>query len=798
MVQPQPTRTATRRALCGALLATTASSCGGAVGDTTDTRTTEAPSEGYIANAPFVGPSAGNSLPPLNTGEPNSSGSFSTFAQLAEQPQDISPQANLDSDLSSLFDPGSKKADAWRAFVAGDAFTTPPMMSTQVERALTQARALSETGNDLLALMQALRDTLPNQDSTLFPKLRLLSYRPERARWLSEQRDGVEFATYPPPPGLDELRHRGERLYCAVKNAARRQQAAPQSVFMGKYDLIEIPVFKIPILTVEPTLAIREPTRHDSGQNDGAQAFMLPFEAGVRTSIFPALLPLLAFPEMKLPVNAMVADSEVQTPVDFGQGKSMKVMTATHAMAFASSGFEGTAESNDIPLPIKIGPIGLSVRVGLMSGMTTCSEHGPYADCRNNIARPVGRLISGVQSGMSGPVLPFAPGARGLWDGFQTNGWTKDPIVRNASPYYNDAPWNVDTQLWQATVPNTDLVWFPTRLPDPLAARMVQNNDKSFMVETKYGLTMALIARAGLRLPETGTYYVQFSADVNASFTLGTSVLHRFREQEELQVRTERAGAPEFDVPVRAGAPVTSLTVTPGTQLEPIRLDLSGALDIGVYGGPFKIGYRVKLFRVGTNAGDAGTPHWWPESHRLRLNTMMSYKGQVEDAVTSHLPGSGEYPTFEDRATCAAPHIDPPAPRERCKAAPERTSQAYELPMCAVAAIREVAPDEDRNPQLACYLRIQGWLHTGTYMEQSFHGERVVARVIPTAEWADFARTAIDCASEYARVGANPEDSPNYFRPVPCEASGVLREEPIAPSFASSAPEPNSASAPCR
>ncbi len=774
---------------CAALLIT---ACNGANSDEPQSeKQREPPGLATVGSPTVEGPPSDANYPPLNTGEPNTSGVFSTFIQLAEAPTDI----------SDGIDTGTSPERDWRAFVAGDAFTTPPMLATQLERGAQLVRERSEVGNDLLTIMQPLRSVLPNQSATFDPHPRLLGYRPERARWTIEKRDGVEGATYPDPPELGELRHRGERLYCAVKNAARKQHEQSSSQFMGKYDLVEIPMLNLVILRVEPTLTIEEPMRLDSGQNDGAQAFVLPFQSGVRASIFPQLgLEFLRYPEMTLPVSTLVADSEVTTLLDFGNRQSSKVTTATHATMFGSSAYEGTAESNDIPLPIRIGPIGLSLRLGLTAGMASCSEHDVYANCRNTLAHQVGRLIDKVQYGASAPLEPLAPGPRGVWDGQQVDGWTKDDTQRNATTGdYNDAPWNVDDQLWTIDIPNSGLAPLQMTLPDPLAARMVQNNDKSLMTEANFGLTMSFIAQAGLRMPETGGYYVQFSADVRAGFTLSASVLQRFREQEEVLARTRYVDTPEFpNIEVRDAVPLTALTVTPGTQTEPIRLDLSGGLDIGVHGGPFTLAFHVNLFKVGTNVGDAGTPKWWTESHRLRLTTMQSYKGQVESGELSHLPGGELYTTFEDTATCAAPQPMPPAPYSRCEAEPATSSGPIEVPMCLVVPVRVLQPDHDRDPELNCFLKVQDWFHTGTNQEQDFHGDRAIARVLVTgADYEGSAHAAIDCANEYTRVGRDAQDATSFIQYVPCDASGTILEEPIAPSFNTGAPEPGSASAPC-
>lgn len=770
-----------------------ATGCAGAIGvEDAPEAETRPPASASVTKPPFEGPPSDINYPPLNTGEPTANGSFSTFVQLAEPPGNISDGV----------DTGTSREVRWRAFVAGDAFTTPPMLATQLERATGQLRTQSESGNDLLAIMQPLRSILPNQDQTLFPSIRLTSYRPERARWLAAESNasGTEGVVYPDMPGLSELRNRGERLYCAAKNAARKQREQPQSVIMGRRDLIKIPLLDLVILRVEPTLAIEEPMRLDSGQNDGAQAFVLPFQAGVRASIFPQLgLSFLKFPEMTLPVNMLLADSEVVTPIDFGERGRQKWGTATHATAFGSSAFEGLAESNNIPLPFKVGPISLYLRLGLSAGMASCSEHDLYPNCRTTPVRQVGRLIDRVLTMPGQGWVPLAPGPRGVWDGEQTNGFTRaDWRAGIVDGDYNDAPWNVDTQLWQGIIPGNSLAPFRTTLPDPLAARMVQNNDKSMMVETNYGLTFALIGQAGLRQPEMGNTYVQFSADVRAAFSLSTTVLHRFREQEEVQTRLETVHTPEFDPVIRTPSPLTALTVTPGTQLEPIGLDLSGAVDIAVHGGPFTLAFRLKLFRVGTTVGDAGTPSWWSEGHRLRMTTMQSFKGNVESNVISHLPSGAPYPTFEDRATCAAPQTTPPPPYRRCEAEPATGGRAVDLPLCLVVPVRQVEPDHDRDPELGCFVRVEPWFRSGTSREQEFHGGRAVARVLTSsADYQGAAQAAIDCANEYVRVGRPPQDATSFVQFVPCDAAGNLLEEPIAPQIDMSAPAPGSTAAPC-
>lgn len=778
-----------RGACCAALLV---SACSSANDLPEAAQPVESPTAANIGTPPFEGPPSSAPPPLLNTGEPNADGAFSTFVQLNEQPRDISFRG----------DEGFNRENRWRSLVAGDAFTTPPNLAVQLGEGLAAARQHSETTNITYDILHGLSSVFPNLGASVKPTVRTIAYRPERARWISERWDGAEGSQRPPPPALSELRGRGERLYCAVMNAARKQTDTHSSPFLGKVDLIEIPLpgGAFPILRVEPTLTIEPPQRFDTRTNDGAQAFVLPFQAGVRASIFPSIKGGIKMPEMVMPVAAVTADSEISTPVDFGSSSGTpsrgKFQTATHAMAFSGSTFDAQAESTRITFG-KIGPIDLFATVGLQAGMTTCSEHGSYADCQNEVARDVGRLIADVQQGPNAAAAPFGTPAR--WAGSRsfTSGSTNA-----GSGEYSERPWTVDTQLWQGTTRGFDQ-WFPTRLPDPLAARMVQNNDKSFVVESNFGLTITVGAAAGLRYPENAKdeeNHVDFSADVRAQFGLSSTVLHRFREQEELMVRMTRVSTPEGDNDYRQGVPLTALTVTPGVQFEPLRLDLSGNLNVVVKVPLLSLlKFNVELFRIGKNVGIEPRPSWWSEDHRLRLTTMQSYYGTVESNVMSHLPHGGVYPTFEDRRSCEVPQPNPPPPYKRCE--PERATggeSGLNIPLCIVAPIREVAPDRDRDPELACFLKVQAWLRTGSSLEQDVRSERAIARVLSSpADWEASARAVADCAGEYTRLQSPVEGLTSYLRYAPCDATATVLEAPISPVFNAREPASGATSEPC-
>ncbi|MFM2419762.1 MAG: hypothetical protein RL385_4485, partial [Pseudomonadota bacterium] len=502
----------------------------------------------------YEGPAAKAPLPALNTGEPNSEASFSTFIQLGEAPKNI----------SRVLDAGYLEETRWKTLVAGDAYTTPPMLATQLERALQAMHEHSSSTNVLYNVLSVLSKVLPHLDGSTSGNPRAVAYRPERARWTSFAMEGSEGGNYPPPKALEELRGRGERLYCAATNAYLQANSQPNSKFLGKQDIVSIPLpgSSLPILRVEPTLTVERPQRFDSGRNDGAQAFALPFQAGVRASLFPGIKEGIPIGEMTMPVTAVAADSELATPVDYGNGSRRKYATATHAMAFGGSSFDASAETNDIRLG-QIGPIKIYATLGLEGGMTSCSEHGSYFDCRSEPARQVGRTVQLTQDGAGAPLTPFGVPARYAMTSLYTSGATTP-----ANGDHSEQPWTVDTKLWQATVPGLD-TWFPTRLPDPLGARMVQDNDKSFVVETKYGLAINFGATAGVRIPEDAKndeMYVDISADVKAGFTLATSVLHRFREQEEIMARRAIVQTPEFSQELAQGVPQTAFTVTPGVE----------------------------------------------------------------------------------------------------------------------------------------------------------------------------------------------------------------------------------------
>ena len=703
------------------------------------------------------------SLPPLNTGEANvPEGSFSTFLQLSSPPQ------SLDS--------------TWRALSLGDEFTTAPALGRQLDMATASLATQTTVQNDIVKLLSevpTLTSILPVVSNDA-PKAVAIAYQPERARWCTEQVGGDKPGQFQDPVALSELRQRGARLYCAAKNAADQQANASDTRIMGKKNLIDFKFLgqHIGLMTVEPTLSVLQPQRFDSGGNDGAQAFLLPFEAGLRVQPVPFLKSL---PEIRVPVVALTGDSEVSTAVRPGDGTSSTWTTSTTLMGFGSTGYGAALESPKITL-FTVGPVSVQASIGLDFQVASCSEQAGYDACHMNPTAEPGRMLQATQDGANGQLVPAGIPARGMRTGKSEYGWTSD-ADRGAFPGdFNDGPWTVDTQLWQASIPGSGLAPFQMTLPDPLAARMLQDNDKGFAVVHNLGLSLSLTASGGITFPvkpaKPDDYWLKISADLSGKVTLNSSVVHRFREEEEIQAWNNPIVTPEFTVDNVTGMPLTAFTVTPGIQPEPLDITFSGSgtilLKLPIIG---KISKTWNLFKVPLQAGTPGPAEWWTERNRIRMTTMQTKQGQLVTDWTSHLPAT--LPYGSDTSGCGAAQTAAPTLPPRCGSVDPVYTQPLATPLCFAAKYVELVPDHSDDPALNCYLALQSYVTSGTSMRQTFNGIDYVAHVIDTnADPDGVAMNAglVACDKYYASQGQSDQLA-DRFDYIPCDANAQLYAE---------------------
>lgn len=172
------------------------------------------------------------------------------------------------------------------------------------------------------------------------------------------------------------MRNRGMRFYCAAKSATKHQSDSTR--LMGETSIVDTKILGQPLklLTIEPTLTMQNPLRIDSGSEDGAQAFVLPFTAGLRitpVSFLPSL------PELRVPVAMISADGEVLTtehPTGI-PGPYSTWLTMSHVDGFASAGQSVSASTGKFLL-FPIGPISVYGEIKVDLGFAACTTGDTY------------------------------------------------------------------------------------------------------------------------------------------------------------------------------------------------------------------------------------------------------------------------------------------------------------------------------------------------------------------------------------------------------------------------------------
>src|SRR5688572_17808049 len=171
---------------------------------------------------------------------------------------------------------------AWKQAVTSTPHASTPALATHLDGAIADGTSdLARLDFGPMRDVFDLLDKVPGVDVNISgPTVSATTYTPVRARWLRSQ-DGQ--STGSDPAGLDELRERGARLYCAARKA--EANAGGRAISMGEKPAFSINVFgkKIDFLVVEPRLSFAGAKRHTGlGANDGAQAFEVPLLLGTR------------------------------------------------------------------------------------------------------------------------------------------------------------------------------------------------------------------------------------------------------------------------------------------------------------------------------------------------------------------------------------------------------------------------------------------------------------------------------------------------------------------------------------
>lgn len=573
--------------------------------------------------------------------------------------------------------------DAWATAAAGDPYSSTPAFATDLSDAeagiATHLRNIDIGAVDQIAdFVETLQSYTTALDNVRIdrpdPTSTLVTYTPERARWVSARMVSTPIRTRFPgavsvpvwtgyqAPTIDELRQRGARTYCAAREAQRHQTDGS----MGSQAAFTMRVFghDIDFLVVEPSAVLSGPERHEGVRllgggtlPDGAQAFSVPMLMGTRITPIRGLgLPGLA--EMRYPVAYLTGDSERAT---LGDQRTTRIgnvsfntynrawQTVSHADAFAATSQRLTIEARQIPV-FTMGAV--SVFFGITFEFTV----GGVAVGEGRSDVPTGRLEG----------FPGAP--RVGWNAvygdrtFADGAWIPSPsCLREFCTRYpwdwavlpDGNPYGANSWVYQLTAVQAGA--FDTRI--------WQDNDKALDGNT--GLRVRGGLQASVGFPRLGP----FEASVDGSAALeGRVDLHHVVREALTAERADGARA----------VPTAALTVRPRTTAlatiaeGDIVLHLS--LDLGYFTARWDP-TLISIDPITLASYDSDDTHAWPESSVMRVSTGAASGADtmLRPDARSHMPGGANFAAMpQDVPTCLAdrrPNPTTPPPRSHC--APE-------------------------------------------------------------------------------------------------------------------------------
>jgi hypothetical protein len=602
---------------------------------------------------------------------------------------------------------------SWAGWVA-DARLTSPAVAEQLTAATSLVQSASSGG-----------------------EISHFGYQPEYARW-----DSLHGF----PPGMDEFRQRGARLFCSATEAFRQGPKVP--VLMGKRIISRLRIlgFDVEYMAVEPSVALEPPQKFLSPSPDGAQVFAIPIAAGSRITPFKGLTNW-GFQQQERIVLTTV-DAALLNPVE---NSSTVMYTATHADAFSAT-HKTFSDQEVIPL-FNFGLGAIELEIGSDWGTAACTESDTFSGCRDNPYQMVHRLL------VSG-----APG----YPGVRRGGPTSEPVVINGGLFgegiVNDGHWALENEgVWIRGF-GGPRVW-PLAFPQPLFMRAAQNNDKSLELQSTVGLTETVRAAFG---PRFGPF--QLTAEASGAFTGRLFSIHHIREQVN---GVEYSVAGEEGIGLYA-LPQTDLTVTADQRGEAsvrLLLELTLGLDLPLVG---YIGFRFKL--IDASAADAlpappAHKMGWPEKNRLRISTAMSDgEGRLNTAnIVSHWPNSDIFfAQPQSLADCLAGVTPPPTTGELppvCSRPPTQANGPIEIRMCFVTPV-----PSDVTGTL-CEGRRYQFATEGASQTLDFRGAQHAVRVLDDAAAEALAAIMAQCAEELASADRmRSQFEPNV---VPCNVGGI-------------------------
>jgi hypothetical protein len=558
-----------------------------------------------------------------------------------------------------------------------------------------------------------------------------LGYTPQRGRWLKKQWARTSTSTLPAfaseselnysdPAHFAELRERGARLYCAAREAQRKQTAATRS--MGEQVGFSVDVFgrRIDFGVIEPTVVFEDSQRFLSG--DGAQAFEIPMRFG--TKITPVRgIGLPGLPEVRYPVALVTGDSEVTNDSSYRRistGSTLRCTPFPPRCTTVATGFHAHSKRHQT---VTHADAILSSSTGLDARM-----HFPLFS--------VGILEVGLDLGMGFGLGQLDPVANDRV--LQMSGVTPPSRSLRMSPPYDDGLWrykgNTDT-AWSFEAVTTDPTVLPFSLAstNPLLTRARENDDHHQSTKSRLGLDATLSGEAGA---DFGIIEVKLRAWGRLAGDIG--LRHDLRDAVTL-----KPGLPNNLASGSIHKPEGVLTIAPSTNAS---ANLSGGVDFHIELDLGWFGHwddTIRLLDFGTTTLASYDSGLWPEANRVRLGTAsMDGDPMKNPTVRSHLPGTAPFPALQTGGVdaCLADNTDLPNPPPEC--APGRdTGRPPQANVCAYANtlqvtgacadIERMVTVQARTPaQATCVRNLMRFVCQPVSLEQSYMGMRVVGHIL--------------------------------------------------------------------
>ncbi|PKN48365.1 MAG: hypothetical protein CVU63_05285 [Deltaproteobacteria bacterium HGW-Deltaproteobacteria-20] len=506
-------------------------------------------------------------------------------------------------------------------------------------------------------------------------------YAPERSRWLRYQyvrTSGVlprdEKNTYPEPQELKDLRLQGGRLYCAFKEAQRRQNGVTHS--MGELPAISVNILgkKVDFLVVNPTVALGSPAKFAVSTSDGAEAFTVPMAFG--TTITPVKgIGIPGLRELRAPLAMVSGDSEVSQKASYGQIISTYAptnglfkpvytsvhkkehQTVVHSDAIFTKGY--TAHADTSFTLMYIGPVKVSTNFALD---INAGDAQAWNDRVLDDAFPYAAFPDVTRTGWNG-TMGAAAFHDGLWSAYlQRTGTGYDVLGFLIEPEgLTDAFFRM-----------------PISEIGAMRTRAMQDDDRHVATSTSLGLTMGLSASLGKSFGP-----VDVSLTASGKVTGSVTQVHDLRDG--LYGQTPHPS--KNRVLAANGVTVRPRTLANAT-LNPLDVKLHFKLSLLFD----TIEWTATLLNVkGTNLADYDSDEnkAWGERASLRVGVGSEAGDSMKKpSVLSHLPGGGTYSSFPatvDQCLAEAASTAPMPPP--CEAAPA-SGAPPQAELCAYAVVK--------------------------------------------------------------------------------------------------------------